>query len=95
MAPTESKQLKAIIFAPISRLSLGLGSTLFLILLARTFTKAGDFSVYFAAGYRYLNGFSIHVIEPNVFTYPTFTALLMAPLTWLGHDVAKVLFFCN
>ena len=89
----ESKSLKEIVFAPASWSALAVSSLAFLVLLIRTFTKAGDFSVYFAAGLRYLNGVSVHVIEPNVFSYPTFMALLMAPLTWLGHDAAKIIFF--
>ncbi|MDJ0955691.1 MAG: glycosyltransferase family 87 protein, partial [Arenicellales bacterium] len=65
----------------------------FLAGLIRFLWKIGDFEVYFAAGRRFLLGASIHVVEPNPFTYPTGTALFFVPLTSFGHTVAKSAFF--
>lgn len=65
----------------------------FFIGLFRFLWKIGDFEVYFAAGYRFLLGASIHVVEPNPFTYPTGAALFFVPLTSVGHAIAKGVFF--
>ena len=65
----------------------------FLVGLMRFLWKMGDFEVYFAAGRRFLLGASIHVVEPNPFTYPTGAALFFVPLTPVGHTIAKSAFF--
>jgi hypothetical protein len=68
-------------------------SLFFLFSLVRFLRKIGDFEVYYAAAWRFLHGFSVHVPEPNMFTYPTSAALLAAPLTIFGYAGAKVIYF--
>ena len=65
----------------------------FVVGLIRFLWKIGDFEVYFAAARRFLLGASIHVVEPNPFTYPTGAALFFVPLTSLGYTIAKSVFF--
>ena len=75
------------------RVLVTLTSLFFAFSLVRFLRKIGDFEVYYAAAWRYLHGFSIHLYEPNMFTYPTAAAMLHAPLTLFGYTGAKVIFF--
>mgnify|MGYP001168038533 FL=1 len=74
-------------------LFLGVVAFVIAVLFYRYLLQDGDFDVYWAATFRYLHGLQVHVAESNLFTYPTFAALLLMPLYPLGYTTAKVLFF--
>ena len=74
-------------------LFLGVLTLAVLILFYRYLSHDGDFDIYWAATFRYLHGLQVHVPEGNIFSYPTFAALLLSPLYPLGYTTAKILFF--
>ena len=74
-------------------LFLGVVAFVIAVLFYHYLLQDGDFDVYWAATFRYLHGLQVHVAESNLFTYPTFAALLLMPLYPLGYTTAKVLFF--
>ena len=91
--PAAAVSLRSIVCAPLTRVQWIAGGLFFALLLVKVCVKAGDFTVYYAAGTRFLAGMSVHVLESSIFTYPTFAAMLMGLLSLPGYGLAKLVFF--
>ncbi len=85
--------LRQICFSRPTRAQFALSLLFFLILGSLFLRKNGDFDVFYAGGVRFLMGARVHITEPSAFTYPTFLAMVSAPITLLGHFVSMIAFF--
>ena len=84
---------KEIVFAKLNGWQLSLGVVFVVLLFISDIRKEGDFSVFYLGGLRFMLGAKVHVLEAGAFTYPTFLAMVLSPLTFFGFSISKVLFF--
>lgn len=61
--------------------------------LGRYLTKQDNFNILFAGAVRFTDGAMVHLNEYLAFTYPSFFALLLSPLTLFGYTAALVIFY--
>ena len=82
-----------IVFAKLAIWQFVLGAVFVAALFIFDLRKAGDFYVFYLGAVRYGLGAQVHLQESNAFTYPTFLAMLLSPLRYVGFDIGKILFF--